>query len=593
LSSLGLYIAASGLNADQIGLETVSQDIANANTPQYAQQMVNLSAVQGSSFHSGGGVGVTSVSQVTEAVITSAMLAADGMLSEQQAANTVLTSAQSLFPEPNGEGIQKMLSQFWSQWDTVANEPTNTGAREALVTSAQQLAAALNQASNGLTNLQSQTLNELQSTVTQANNLLSQVAQLNQQIATAVAGNGDVNSLLDQQRQNLDQLSQLIGTTYVTNANGSVNVYLSGLELVQGNSTLPQTPPPPPLTVQVTGTGASLSTQVLYQATPTATPVAVPPLGGKAAGLQAAIGHLDNYQSSINNVAVTLASTVNSQQAAGYYWAGPPGSAPSATGSNAYQGNQDTLGNPLTIFGVGGSASVAGLTAANIAVNSEVVQDPYYLAASSQPPTVSSFAPVSIPLTVTAGVNDTIDATVNGTAYVLTIAAGTYSSSTALQTALQAAATSAGAPLTFTVDSAGNLTVSVSGPGSNMSLQLTGGSALGSLNLQVAASTAPAAQQNNGFNAQKVAELSNSTSGADAIYQSFIAQLGSDVQTSTNQMNAQQATTTAADNNFQAVSGVSTDQETVQMQLFQNAYQAMAKVVTSVEAAFESLLSAV
>lgn len=84
--------------------------------------------------------------------------------------------------------------------------------------------------------------------------------------------------------------------------------------------------------------------------------------------------------------------------------------------------------------------------------------------------------------TITTGVNDTIDVTVNGAVNTLTIAAGTYDRSQ-LATAVQNAADAAGADITVSVDNADTLVLSTNREGSAATIQVTGGTALADLQL--------------------------------------------------------------------------------------------------------------
>ncbi len=87
--------------------------------------------------------------------------------------------------------------------------------------------------------------------------------------------------------------------------------------------------------------------------------------------------------------------------------------------------------------------------------------------------------------TVIDGTNNTLNITVNGVAKVLTIANGTYDR-TQLATAVQAAATAAGAAVTVSVDSATNmLKIATTREGSLATVQVTGGNATTPLQLTV------------------------------------------------------------------------------------------------------------
>lgn len=99
---------------------------------------------------------------------------------------------------------------------------------------------------------------------------------------------------------------------------------------------------------------------------------------------------------------------------------------------------------------------------------------------ASQAATKQGTGPVGGSTTITAGVNDTINATVNGAPTVITIAAGTYDAD-GLAAAITAAA---GGTLTAT-SNGGTLSLSTAREGSNATLLVTGGTALGTLNLTV------------------------------------------------------------------------------------------------------------
>lgn len=93
-------------------------------------------------------------------------------------------------------------------------------------------------------------------------------------------------------------------------------------------------------------------------------------------------------------------------------------------------------------------------------------------------------AVVAAPVTITAGVDDTIDVTVNGVGRTVTIAAGTYTADE-LADAVQAGFDSSGGGVTVDLDGAGALTLTTTLEGSAAGLQVTGGTALAGIGLAV------------------------------------------------------------------------------------------------------------
>lgn len=449
MGDLGLSIAATGLDAQQVAMDTVAQNLANANTPGYVRETANLSATGTMNMYGvGGGVQVTGVTQAPDGLLAASAQQANGALAQSTALQQVLSQAQTAFPEPSSTGFGAQLSAFWQSWDAVAQNPSALAPRTEVVTAAQNLAVSLQQASSQITQLQGNTQSQLSSVITQDNGLLQQVAHLNAQIVAVQSTGASANSLIDQRNQVENQLASDLGAVARPASDGSVTISVGGVSLVQGS-----------LADSLTLSGSPGSWQVMTQTSK----VALPASSGTAAGLLAAANqYLPSYQSQLDAVANALATTVNSQLAAGY----------TATGASG-------AGYPL----------FQGSTAAGLTVNPAVVANPQLLAASS-----------------------------TGT----------------------------------TPDAA-----------------------------------------NNGSNAQAMAELFNTGGGPDESYRTLVQNIGSQVQSANNQVQAQQAVANAAQANLQAVDGVNTDQQMVLMLGYQQAYQASAKVISTVNTMMQALLASV
>lgn len=337
MPDVGLYTALAGLNAQTVGLDTASADVSNVNTPGYVRQRVELSP------SSTGGVVVSGISQVVDHLRASNAMSADSSAAGAVSYQGLMSGLESIFPEPGSNGLQAQLSSFWSAWDDVANDPTQLANRTQVVNYAGNLVMSLNQASNQLTALSQSAASDGSSLTGEVNSLLSQIASLNGAVVAAgVAGAG--NALVDQRNQLISQLSQDVGVTVRTEDNGSADVLLGGLTLVQGKVA-------DTLSFDTSGPTA----QLISAHTGTSVPV----VGGKIGGvLQGLNGAIPTYRARLDSVAATLASTVNGQQATGQTASGAPGS-------------------PLFVASTG-----SAVTAADITVNPAVQADPTLLAAA-------------------------------------------------------------------------------------------------------------------------------------------------------------------------------------------------------------------
>jgi flagellar hook-associated protein 1 FlgK len=203
------------------------------------------------------------------------------------------------------------------------------------------LASAFNQINSGLDQQNAGLNTSLGNDVDSANQLLSGIAGLNQQISAAEFSGGNANDLLDERQQDLNNLAQLTDITTTNGANGAVNVSIDGQTLVSGSqvSDTLQTYDPGNgnLLVQTATGGVSLTLT-----------------GGSMQGtIDARDGTLATLQNSVDALASSLITQVNSVYSGGYSLTG-------ATGADFFTGSD----------------------AASIAVNSSLVNDPSSFQAS-------------------------------------------------------------------------------------------------------------------------------------------------------------------------------------------------------------------
>lgn len=377
----GLTIAASAINAATTEIAVTSENLANAQTPGYAAQRTQLAAqVGGGVLGIGSGVTVTSVAQVTSALLSANDLQAQGSLQSLTASQQVLTGIENVFPlgqssaaaaasatGSSNTSIAGQLANFWSSWDAIAQNPSASAPRTQVVDQAQGLVTSLNEASTQLGQLATNTVNQLQGQVGQVNALLDQAARLNEQIVTSGGSAGSSNQLVDQLNSVTGQLGQLVGVNVQTQPDGTAFVSVGGIGVVQGNVATH-------LEMTSSTTAAGVTTATV--STSGGTPVSV--LSGSMAGLLTGVNSMiPHYQGELNNVAANLATAVNSQLAQGYT---APGVTPPTGVSPAAGPTAGLLGSQLPLFAATGGGTP---TAATITVNPDVAANPKLIAAAS------------------------------------------------------------------------------------------------------------------------------------------------------------------------------------------------------------------
>jgi len=114
VTDAGFAIAASGLEADRVAMDTIADNLSNVNTAGYAAESPLLTTTtSGDPLGVGAGVTVLGVSQATDAVLSADALNASAASASSSALQQVLTSVQTTFPEPGTSGLQAQLSTFW------------------------------------------------------------------------------------------------------------------------------------------------------------------------------------------------------------------------------------------------------------------------------------------------------------------------------------------------------------------------------------------------------------------------------------------------------------------------------------------------
>src|SRR5579862_1455210 len=133
-------------------LDVTGNNIANANSPGYVRETVDLASEPAPTptlLMPGGGAGqgvvILGTTRLTDATADAQDLSAQGSAGAANETQSLLSQAQAALNEPGSSGISSQLASFWSQWDAVANNPTDQGARTTLLANASTLATSFNQ----------------------------------------------------------------------------------------------------------------------------------------------------------------------------------------------------------------------------------------------------------------------------------------------------------------------------------------------------------------------------------------------------------------------------------------------------------------
>ncbi len=229
--SSAISTALTGLNASQAGLDLVSRNIANANTPGYTakvQQVTNQLA-----GNQGIGVAQLAETRTVDKFVLQQLRTESASTSFLNVYNTYLGQLDSSFGAPDSNSsVAGAVTDFETQLQAVATTPDDDAARQTLLNSASTLASKLNSSSTQIQNLRKQAEQSIADGVSQANGLLQSIAKLNTQIAQNQAGGRSTGDLQDQRDTAINQLSDLMGVKTVDREDGTVAVFTTGGQLL-------------------------------------------------------------------------------------------------------------------------------------------------------------------------------------------------------------------------------------------------------------------------------------------------------------------------------------------------------------------------
>lgn len=300
--------AVSGLLSMQQALTTTGQNIANANTPGYSRQSVNL-ATLAPQYQSGGyigsGVQVASVTRSYDQFVASQLNSATADNSRLSFLNNFSTQATQLLGDTK-TGIAQQTQAFFNATQAIAANPTDLTARSAFLGSAQALTSKFNQIDTQLQNLDSQIGQQAGDIGRQINTYAQQVGQLNDQISKALAINPNAppNDLLDQRDLLINKISAQIDVKATADGQGNINLSLgSGQALVLNGTATPLTVGNPPSGLSMMLGNTDITTKVT---------------GGTLGGmLQAQSQLITPLRNQLGQAALVLADQVNKNQIAG------------------------------------------------------------------------------------------------------------------------------------------------------------------------------------------------------------------------------------------------------------------------------------
>ena len=620
----GLFgVGTSAMMAAYAQMRTASHNISNVGTPGFSRQEAILSTVSGNQTGSGfigRGVGVDTIVRRYDQQLAAEVAGSKSSAAADSVRAAQLARLEAVFADGDtslGTAIDDLRAAFAD----VVNRPGDPTARTAVLSRARSLVERFDSATGRLDELRVQSDQKLRDGASRVNDSLAQIAQLNDQIARRASLGQPPNDLLDRRDQLIETVNGQMRATPFVNTDGSVTLYAaSGHALVVGTqasrlSVQGDSLDPRKLSLMI-GSGAS------------AVPIDGASIGGgELAGvLRFRDEDLEIAQARVGQLAAALAQAYNDRQSLGRDASGAVGAPMFALGAPEIGASTENGGNAkLGVTLLDGTAVAATdyeLRFDGAAWSVTRLADGAQSALGPMPATLDG-----LQISIGAGTPSAGDrfllrgasAFAGGLAMKLT---GTQALATGLAMTPQRAATNTGdvrstaftvtandtnllAPVTVQFTSATTFNVSGAGTGNPVGLSYTPGMTLAyngwSMSLGGVAATGDRIEVTpttshalDNRNARLMLDLGDQpiVGGRRPVdaFGDLLAEVGIRSQSAQAAQSLSTRTLTQAKAARAEISGVNLDEEAARLMQFQQAYQAAAKILTTAQNVFDTLL---
>ncbi|MDX2119216.1 MAG: flagellar hook-associated protein FlgK [Planctomycetota bacterium] len=230
-----IEIGRSALAASQLGLQIAGNNIANAGTAGYSRQVGYMQPLSGdypgNRLSVGRGVTIADVRRQVDNALQSRLWKGTSDDAAAQQSLGILSQIETTLGELTGNDLSTQLSAFFNSWSERANLSKSSSV---VVQQGAQLAEFVRGIRSDLQDQKTQLDNDLNALTTKANDLLTNVAGLNKAISQSEGGGTTANSLRDQRDMAITELSKLMDVSTQERPGGMVDVFVGSTPVILG-----------------------------------------------------------------------------------------------------------------------------------------------------------------------------------------------------------------------------------------------------------------------------------------------------------------------------------------------------------------------
>lgn len=233
-----LAIAGRSLEVFTTGMEVAGNNIANAGTPGYIREQLNLVPSQGTKKGNlvvGGGVLIHGIRQQIDKYLETRIHVAAGDLSGATERETIYKQLEGVLNELGTGDLSTGLNEFLATINDVANQPESGAVTQIAIQEGAQFARDIADIRQRLDDQRTALGTKVADLVSEANGLIDKISQLNVKITEVEAGgllNSDAGGLRTERYEAMNRLSEIIPIRAIERETGYYDIFVGADHLV-------------------------------------------------------------------------------------------------------------------------------------------------------------------------------------------------------------------------------------------------------------------------------------------------------------------------------------------------------------------------
>lgn len=224
-----LSISKRGINAMQAGLNVTSHNISNSSRTDYTRQRIRVESsspisLPGIAGQLGTGSDVKMIERVRDTFLDYQIRNENSELADLNVKQNVLSEIEKLVNESGDVGLSKLFDNFFNSWQELSKDPGNVNLRSIVLQESSNLADEFNRIHKELQEAKGDVIDTIKNNAIEVNSMLDQINELNKKIKQVSITGDQPNDFLDKRDALLDQLSSKLGMRIETKDNNGIDV---------------------------------------------------------------------------------------------------------------------------------------------------------------------------------------------------------------------------------------------------------------------------------------------------------------------------------------------------------------------------------